>query len=141
MASNRDPVFTEKPILGEAALATANTAVDGTGTIADVTAAAGADGTRISRLRINATAATTAGRVNFFLHDGTGWHYLDYAAVTAVGTVDDNNAPFRVVWDEINTTDKMPIHLPSGWKLGAAPRKAETFKIIAEGGDYNRADP
>jgi hypothetical protein len=70
------PAFTATPRLAVAAVTTANTGRDGTGTIATVITGVAA-GTRIDRIRIVATADPADSIVNLFLHDGTTAWFFD----------------------------------------------------------------
>ncbi len=60
------PVFVGTPKVWQQAIATANTARDGTGTLADVVTA-GASGSRIDKIRVVASGTTTAGVIRIFL--------------------------------------------------------------------------
>lgn len=76
------PSFVSTPRYGRASLSTANTATDGTGTIADLIVGATA-GTRITSINMQATATTVAALVNVFLFDGTNWDLYDQITVAA----------------------------------------------------------
>lgn len=125
------PQYANTPRIGLGALSSANTNRDGTGTLATVIIA-GASGTRIDVIDIEATATTTAGMIRLFLYDGTLtklWKEIPVSALTPSGTV----AAF---------TYKLAIPegliLPGGgtpWQLKAGTHNAETFNVIARGGD------
>jgi len=115
-------------------ISTANTARDGTGTIGTIFTA-GASGSRIDTVALKATATTTAGMIRLFIHDGTTARLLTEVPVVAVtpsGTLPS--------WEAQLTTNSMsqvlPIILPTGYSLRAATNNAETFNVIAEGGDF-----
>lgn len=122
------PAFSATPRIGTAALSAANTNRDGTGTIVDVLTGVAA-GTRIEEVLIEATATTTAGVIRLFLYNGTTSVLFDeilVSAATPSGTV----AAFRASRQYAN------LVLPSAsWKLQAATNNAETFNVIAYGGD------
>lgn len=130
MAAN--PNFAAVPRNANAIVNTANTARDGTGTIATVFTA-GASGSRLDRVRIQATGTTTAGVVRLFLHDGTNARLFREILVTAV-------TPSTTVeaWSaEVDLAQAgTPIQLPTGWSLRAATNNAESFNVFAIGGDY-----
>jgi hypothetical protein len=130
MAANENPKFVESPVIGMVQIATANSNRDGTGTLGDVKAA-GADGTRVDKVRAKAQGTTTAGMVRLYLNDGTNtrlWHEIPVSALTPSASVE--------TWeDEIDLGDS-PLILPSGWTLKASTEKAETFNVFAHGGDY-----
>jgi hypothetical protein len=71
------------PKSGIAQVSTANTNLDGTGTLA-IIAAAGATGTRIDGLLIKATGTTTAGMIRFFLTKGRALPVI--TSITFTGT-------------------------------------------------------
>lgn len=127
-----DPIFTTTPVIGMATISTANTAKDGTGTLGTViTGASG--GTRITRLTIIATGTTTAGMVRLFIQDNSGttklWKEVSITALTPSATV----AGFNWSWEYFG---ERAIILPLGWSIKAATNNAESFNVIAEGGNY-----
>jgi hypothetical protein len=130
------PNFSATPKIGIGALSVANTNRDGTGTIVTVFTA-GASGSRIDAIIIEATATTTAGMVRLFIHDGTNARLYDEvpviaitpgASVPAFSAALGSNAPL--------SSTRYPLMLPSGYSLRAAPQNAETFNVIATGGDF-----
>lgn len=122
------PKFASEARIGIGAISSANTNRDGTGTIVDVLVGVAAN-TRVERVIVQAIGTTTAGMVRLFLHNGTAWFLyreIPIVAITPSATV----TAFR---DEVLTPDLIP---PStSWKLGAAPHNAESFNVIALGGD------
>jgi hypothetical protein len=125
--------YASVPKVGVAVISTANTNRDGTGTIGTVFTA-GASGSRIERIVIQATGTTTAGMVRLFLHDGTNARLYEEIAVLAItpsGTV----TAFAFTIEAYSTPTYMPIVLPTGWSLRASTNNAETFNVIAIGGD------
>lgn len=124
------PNWTSTPKTGVVSISTANTALDGTGTIGTVFTA-GASGSRIEEIVIKASAATTAGMVRLFIHDGSTYYLfkeVDITAATPSGTV----KAFRYDLDLRGT----PIFLPANYSLRASTNNAETFKVFAFGGDF-----
>lgn len=123
------PNYAATPRCGLAAISTANTARDGTGTLGTVFTA-GSSGSRIDTIVVQATVTTTAGMVRLFVHDGTNarlWREVGVSAITVSATV----AGFR---EEIAL--EQPLLLPNGYSLRAAPHNAEAFNVIAIGGDF-----
>lgn len=115
------PAYASTPRNDRVVISTANTARDGTGTIADFVIAA-ATGTRVDDIYITASATTTAGMIRFFIHNGTDYKLLFEQAVTAVtpsGTVPAFSAQL------VN----LGIILKTGWKLAVSTNNAETFVI------------
>lgn len=132
MPANITPIFPITPAFGTGVLGTANTNRDGTGTMATVIIG-GTFGTRINRITIIATGATTAGMVRLFIYDGVSstkmWKEISVSAITPSATV----LAFVYV---LSLTGEDALILPNGFQLRAATEKAEAFNVIAEGGDY-----
>jgi len=131
MTANTTPIFTLTPVLALAALGTANTARDGSGTVVDIVTGA-ANGTRISKITLQATVTTTAGMVRLFLYDGATtllWREILVTAITGSATVQE--------WSwEILLYGEAALVLPSGAKLIGSVEKSEAINVIAEGGSY-----
>lgn len=127
------PQFAATPKIGAATISTANTNRDGTGTLGTVLSA-GANGTRIRAIHIKATGTTTAGMVRLYAHDGTTAHLIREVPVTAL-TPSATVESFGAAMTENTTPDLLPLTLPTGWSLRAAPHAAESFRVIAEGAD------
>lgn len=125
------------PKVGIAVISTANTNRDGTGTIGTVFSA-GTNGSRIDAVEAQATGTTTAGMVRLFLHDGTNARLigeLPVVALTPSGTI----PAWSVVVNSqgINNGNiALPLIIPNGWSLRAATQNAETFNVVAYGGDF-----
>jgi hypothetical protein len=121
------PVFAGTPKVWQQALSVANTALDGTGTLADVLTA-GASGSRLDRVRVKASGTTTVGMIRLFIYDGTNTYFykdIPVAAVTPSASVQS--------WEADVT---MAMDFPATWHLKASTNNAETFKIFGLGGDY-----
>lgn len=130
-ARNTTPVFTNTPRLQSATLATANTNLDGTGTIVDGLTGA-AEGTLITGAVLQAVGTTTAGLISVFVHDGTAYRLIDQVAVSAA-TPSATVAAWRAVWTPPDT-----LILPSAsWKIAYAPTNTEDFRVITIGQDYS----
>lgn len=107
----------------------ANTARDGTGTLATIITA-GASGTLIEDIVITATGTTTAGMIRLFEHDGTNARFIREVPVQAAipsGTVSAFTASLlNLGWI-----------LQSGWSLRAATHNTETFNVfVTKAGDF-----
>lgn len=132
MATNAQYAATPKCAIGQ--ISTANTNRDGTGTIGTVFSA-GASGSRIDAIDLKAIGTTTAGMIRLFIHDGANARLLTevpVAAITPSGTLP--------AWEaQLNTNSMsqiLPLVLPTGYSLRAATNNAETFNVIALGGDF-----
>lgn len=131
MPANTNPIFTLVPVVSSCVIATANTHLDGTGTLGTVITGA-SNGTRVQKITIKSLGTTTAGMVRLFLFDGTNtrlWQEVPVTAITASATV----ASFSAV---ILLGGETALTLPNGYSLQAATEKAEGFAVIAEGGNY-----
>ena len=113
-------------------ISTANTARDGTGTITTLISA-GTSGSRIERVEAAARAATTAGVIRIFLHDGVNFHLIEEILVTVVTpstTVEVWTGRSKLI------TPDTPIFLKTGHSLRVSTHNAESFTVWAHGGDY-----
>lgn len=112
-----------------AQVSVANTARNGTGAIVTVFTA-GANGSRIDDISIDAIATTTAGVVRLFINDGTTSYLFQEILVTAT-----TPSTTVAVWN--TTLLNQAIIIPSGWSLRASTNNAETFNIIVtRAGDF-----
>jgi hypothetical protein len=127
MSTTANYASTPRAALGQ--VSTANTARDGTGTIATIFTA-GASGSRVDDIAIVATGTTTAGVVRLFINDGTNsrlWQEILVAAITPSTTVQ--------VWSAVQLNQA--LLLPNGWSLRASTNNAETFNVnVTRGGDF-----
>ena len=126
--------YAATPKVGVGQISTANTNRDGTGTIATIFTA-GANGSRIDAIYLKAVATTTAGMVRLFIHDGVSARLLTELPVTAI--TPSATLPSWEAQLNVNTmTQVLPLILPTGYSLRAATNNAETFNVIAFGGDF-----
>jgi len=136
MPQNTAPIFPLTPRVSWVTMSAANTATDGTGTVATVFAAQ-ASGSRIDYINCSATGSTVASVLRVFLNNGgTSSVAINNALFTEQSlpaTTANNAAP-------IGPQLVVPINLslPSGSKvnltLGTAVASAWSF--VAVGGDY-----
>jgi hypothetical protein len=131
MAANIDPIFLLTPKVGMVAIATANANLDGTGTIGTVFTA-GSNGSRIHKITIKAIVTTTAGMIRIYIYDGAAYKLLKELLVTAI----TKSATVSAFEYELYLPEEEALILPTGYSLRASTEKAETFNVIAEGGDY-----
>ncbi len=112
---------------GFVAVATANSGLDGGGTLGDVITAA-SNGTLIQNVIIKATVNTTYGMIRLFLYDGSSTKLLTeipVKATTASATAHSFAAKV--------TFNGGGLMLKSGWHLKASTEKAENHHVFAEG--------
>lgn len=129
MAANSVPRYVDPGKSWVVSIATANTGLDGTGTVA-VLVTAGLSGSLITMVRVKASVTTTAGMIRFFLHNGSAfflWHEIAVTAITPSATVLSFSAEYEPT---------VPLVIPSGWTLQVSTHNAETFKISSFGGDF-----
>ena len=123
--------FASTPRVSGVTISTANANRDGSGTVGTVITA-GSAGTRIDRIRVQATGTTTAGMVRLFLHDGTSSYALEEVTVAAITA----SATVAAASGAVTFGDQRPLTLPSGWSIRAGTHNAESFVVTAYGADF-----
>jgi hypothetical protein len=114
---------------GMQTISTANSNLDGTGTISSAIITGGAYGTLIKTVTVIATGTTTQGMVRLFLYDGTNTRLVSEIEIPAV-VPSSTDPAFRVTVPVDFALDK------DSWSLKASTENAETFNVIAEGLDW-----
>lgn len=113
---------------GMALISTANTNLDGTGTLVSVLVPSATNGTIINRIIVKAIGNTTRGMVRLFVANHGSYYLLKEIPVPAVNATASEIDPhffkvtFDLNFDLINTTE-----------LWASTEKSESFQVIAEG--------
>lgn len=130
MAANTDPIFPKTPLMAIVQISTANTNRDGTGTLGTLVTGS-TSGTKVTQIRVKATATTTAGMIRVFITDVNGANpklFEEYlvSAITPSATV----ASFSTVATYADLT------LRAGQLIQVSTEKAETFIVTASVGDY-----
>lgn len=125
------PTFASTPKLAAADVSTANVNRDGTGTIATVLSA-GSAGTLVTRIVALARGATTAGVIRIWLHDGTTARLFEEILVSAI-----TPSATQQVWsgESALVSRDTPLFLPVNWSVRASTHNAESFNVVANGGD------
>jgi hypothetical protein len=131
MAASNLPIYPKTPATSHGLISAAVTGRTVTGTTGlTQVIAAGADGTRIDSVNIQATATTSAGMVRLWLYSGSGdailFDEIPVGAVTPSGTV----AAFSF------TRYYQTLVLPTGYSIYASTNNAEAFAVRAFGGNY-----
>lgn len=124
------PAFIKTPRIATVNVATANTNIDGTGTITELIAGA-TGGTRVLEITAKGAATTAAANINIFLttNSGTTYRLFDTIAVTAVTT--GNTTPtFRG-----RTTYTNLVLASSSDRIGITTTISQSTNVIALGGD------
>lgn len=127
MADAPNYAATPRNAIGQVSVA--NTTRDGTGTLATIMTA-GASGSRLDKVVIQATGTTTSGVVRLYIHDGTNARLLQEVLVSAITP----SATVAAFTSSINFDYAEP--LPIGYSLRASTHNAETFNVFAKGGDF-----
>lgn len=112
---------------GMGLISTANSNLDGTGTIVTIIIGA-SNGTYIETISVKALGNTTKGMVRLFLTDGS----------TFTDLVAEINVPAKIqssVDQSFSSTIRVDFMLKSGWSIAASTEKGESFAIVAEGLD------
>lgn len=128
MATTAQYAATPRTAVGS--VSTANTARNGTGTIATIFTG-GTNGSRIDDITIIATGTVTAGVVRLFLNDGTTSFLLQEIMVSATTP----SATVQTFTSQL--LNQSIILASSSWSLRASTEKAETFNIlVTRAGDF-----
>jgi len=121
------PVFANTPVIGSAAISTANTNRDGTGTIGSVLTGS-ANGTKVNEIRIKATGTTTAGMVRLYIYNGTtNFLFLEQAIAAVTPSASVKTEEYTLTFDN--------LVLPATYQLRASTHNAEGFNVLAIGAD------
>lgn len=112
---------------GMVTISTANSNLDGTGTLGTVITAASLS-TLVKTVTIKAQGNTTAGMVRLFVYNGTITKIIAEVYIPAV-TISSTDIAFE-------QTIMINYVLKTGYLLKASTQNAETFNIIAEGLNY-----
>ncbi|MBN8696474.1 MAG: hypothetical protein J0L87_08090 [Bacteroidetes bacterium] len=110
--------------LGAVTISTANSNLDGTGTISTLITGA-SNGTFVQRIFIKAGVSTTQGMIRIFLFDGTKTRLIKEIPVFPT-TKSSINSSFRAFVP-------IALNIASGYSLKLSTQNAETFYCTAEG--------
>lgn len=116
------------PQTGAVSISTANSKLDGSGTLATLITGA-SPGTLIKSLYIKAGGNTTQGMIRFFVNDGSNSRLLLEVEVDEIDAT-GNNPTFEKRID-LNFT------LKEGYTLKVSTQRAETFYVVAEADDWS----
>jgi hypothetical protein len=132
MTANIEPIFTDVPVIGIGLVSAANTDRSaGTGTMSSILVA-DADGTRVTRITIQAVVTTTAGIVRLWIYNGANYRLWKEIAVTPI-TVSATQVAFSSIMEFLG---ERAILLPDGYALFGSTENAQAFNVIAEGGHF-----
>jgi hypothetical protein len=136
MAANTTPIFLKQPRASWTTIAAANTAYDGTGTVATIFTADATNGSKIEDVFVVGAGTSIATVIRFFVNNGstntvasnnTLVHEESVAAITSTQTA----ATTPVVW-------RANLVLPAGYKLNCTlgSSVAGSLIVTAIGGDF-----
>ncbi len=129
MAVTHNPIFTQLANVAMASFTTANTNRDGTGTIQDIFTA-GANGSRVQRVRAKATGATTAGVLRLYIKESATYRLFKEFLVSAI-------TPSATIESfELEYEPDPAINLETGQVLAMSTHIGEAFHATIEGADY-----
>jgi len=113
---------------GSCLIATANTNLDGTGTMGSLIVGAG-NGTLVQTITIQAVQSTTRGMVRLFLMDS------EPTFTKLIAEIDIPSKSVSAIDNAFSITIETDFMLMAGYVIKASTEKAESFRVIAEGLD------
>tara|TARA_R110000868_G_scaffold123810_1_gene327617 strand:+ start:98 stop:490 length:393 start_codon:yes stop_codon:yes gene_type:complete len=124
------PQFVNTPRIETVNVATANTAINGSGTITALIQGA-TGGTRVLEVVVKGAATTAAANINIFLttDSGTTWRLFDTISVTAVTTADTTPT------NRVRTTYPNLVLKDATHRVGVTTTISQSTNVIALGGD------
>lgn len=135
MTANTQPIFTLTPHVSWGAITTANTAMDGTGTVTTIFTA-GTNGSYISKIIIKFQGSSTATVVRFFVNNGSTNATAANNSLIAEQQLPNVTASNSTAQPTISVP--IDIAIPNGYVLTATIGTTVTnaISINAIGGDY-----
>ena len=136
MPANTAPIFPRQPDIAWATLTAANTAKDGTGTVATVFTADATNGSRIDYLRIKPLGTNVASVLRVFINNGstnaTAANNSMIEDITLPATTNSEAAQLSAIILNLD------LSLPAGYKINVVlgTAIAAGVAVTACGGDY-----
>ena len=138
MAANTAPIYSRTPDVqwGATALATANTAKDGTGTVLTAFTADATEGGRIEKLKVRAIGSNTATVLRVFINNGstnaTPANNVLYVEQTIATTT------LSEVAAQVDNEVLLNLALPAGYKINCTigTTVAAGLMVCGVGGKY-----
>ena len=122
------PNFAATPRCGVVSISSADTSRTAPTNVGTVFTA-GASGSRIDEVTITAAGTSTANVVRLFIYDGSTYFLLQEVLITAITAAASQ--------DSFSTTLTFnSLVIPSGFSLRATTNNAETYHVLAFGGDF-----
>ena len=143
MSANTSQIFSKAGVSGWCVHTSANTAMDGTGTVATIFTADASNGGRVERLRIQPLGTNVASVLRVFINTGstnaTAGNNSLVAEIDLPATTASNSAA-QTPKDLPNDSELVafPIVLPPGYKINVAigTAVAAGVAVTAFGGSY-----
>jgi hypothetical protein len=137
VAANTTPIFLKQPNVQYITTGVnANTALDGTGTVATVFTADATNGSKIENVTLEHLGTNVATVVRFFVNNGStnttaANNALVYEVTMAANTLSQTAASVPMIWPA-------NLYLKPGYKLNVTigTAIAAGIMIFAQGGDY-----
>lgn len=120
----------EAAITGLGVASIANTALDGTGTIAKIFSVSNPNGAFVKHITIKALSSTNEGMVRLFVSPDGVTYYLFREIMIPQTTQSSFEASYKQVLEE-------NIYLEDGYELGASTELSQSFGITVEGVDWS----
>jgi hypothetical protein len=121
--------------VGSALLTTDDSSLTAPSTVGTVITA-GASGTRIDYIDIQAVATTSSGIINLFIYDGTNYFLWTQVPVVAV-TSSTTAIAYQATLSSNGNSNIMPLTLPTGYSLRATTSVSQSgIRVTACGGDF-----
>jgi hypothetical protein len=127
--------YASTPKVGSALLTTDDSSLTAPSTVGTVITA-GASGTRIDYINIQAVATTSSGIINLFIYDGTNYFLWTQVPVVAV-TSSTTAIAYQAALSSNGNSNIMPLTLPTGYSLRATTSVSQSgIRVTACGGDF-----
>lgn len=136
MAENTSPIYTRTPDVQWNVISAANTAKDGTGTVATIFTADAAEGGFVQKIRIRALGTNIATVLRLFINNGstnaTAANNSLFDEITLTATTLSEVAALNIAEIPVNSP------LPAGYKLNVTlgTAVAAGFAVTTVGGKY-----
>lgn len=146
MAGNNLAIYSAVGVVGFGQIATANTAVDGTGTVVTIFTADATNGGRVERVRFRAKGTNVATVARIFINNGAdptvATNNVLYAEITLAATTLSQVAALLIqelpVFGTVADSTAFPLVLPPGYRLTLTigTTVAAGYAVTAVGGAY-----
>ena len=133
MAFTNMPAFPQTFRSTTVTISTANTALDGSGTITEAFTA-NANGALVTHVQFIAYPTCVASAIRLFVWNGTTWNYTDAGAIAAHTVANTTASPITTIIPRTLPDDALKI--PANGKLGFTNAVATPLRIYIEWIDY-----